>query len=213
MFTPDTQQILIKLSLAVLLGGIIGLERELRSKSAGFRTLMLICVGATLFTCFSQLIGARTSPDRIASNVVVGIGFLGAGVIFRGDKQVNGITTAASIWVTAAVGMAIGGGFYTAAIIGCLLVLFILFVFSFLDRRIDRLNQVRDYKIVYPYEEHKQHKFEKLLLQYNLIIKRRAQSKTDNIITGAWTVQGNESNHHAFIETILQDDTVTSFDF
>jgi len=101
--------LVVKLSLAIVIGATIGIERELRSKSAGFRTIMLICLGATLFTIFSQVLGKGTSPDRMASNVVVGIGFLGAGVIFRSNtNRVNGITTAASIWLAAALGVGVG---------------------------------------------------------------------------------------------------------
>ena len=100
---------LFKLVLVFLTGGLIGIERELKSKSAGFRTIMLICMGSFLFTSFSQLISPST-PDRIASNIVTGIGFLGAGVIFRDNNRVNGLTTAASIWVTAALGMGISDG-------------------------------------------------------------------------------------------------------
>ena len=107
------QDIILKLFLSVVIGGAIGAEREYRSKSAGFRTMTLICLGATLFTIFSQYIGAGGNPDRIASNIVTGIGFVGAGVIFKGDSfgKVNGVTTAAMIWVTAALGMGIGGGY------------------------------------------------------------------------------------------------------
>jgi putative Mg2+ transporter-C (MgtC) family protein len=106
-----TGEIFWRLFLAVIVGGLIGAEREYRSKSAGFRTLTLICLGAAIFTILSQLIGVEHAPERIASNVVVGIGFVGAGVIFRGEpshSKVNGITTAAMIWVTAALGMGIG---------------------------------------------------------------------------------------------------------
>src|SRR3981189_2650925 len=96
-----TEDIILKLALAIVLGGVLGAEREYRSKSAGFRTLPVICVGATLFTIFSQIIGGPGNPDRIASNIVTGIGFVGAGVIFKSDSfgRVNGITTAAMIWV------------------------------------------------------------------------------------------------------------------
>src|ERR1700748_177102 len=105
---PATSDIIIKLVLAIVIGGAIGAEREYRSKSAGFRTLTLICLGATLFTILSQYIGGAGNPDRIASNIATGIGFVGAGVIFKGDSahsKVNGITTAAMIWVVAALGM------------------------------------------------------------------------------------------------------------
>ena len=99
--------IVIKLVLAVLIGGAIGAEREYRSKSAGFRTLTLICLGSTILTIFSVIIGTPGNPDRIASNIATGIGFVGAGVIFKGDgsgSKVSGITTAAMIWVTAGLG-------------------------------------------------------------------------------------------------------------
>ena len=205
--------LIIKLSLAIVIGGIIGLERELRSKSAGFRTITLICLGATLFTIFSKLIGYPNSPDRIASNVVVGIGFLGAGVIFRSNNRVNGITTAASIWLSAALGVGIGCGYYAASVLGCVLVVAVLFLFSFFDRALDKVSQLREYKITFPYEENQQHKYEDLIKQFGLTIHYRSQSKTGNIITGSWVVRGSEAKHHDFIEFILRDTTVTEFDF
>ncbi|HEX7844380.1 MAG TPA: MgtC/SapB family protein, partial [Chitinophagaceae bacterium] len=92
----DTE-IILRFLLAALWGGVVGAEREYRSKSAGFRTMIMISVGSCFFTMMSAFIGAGNNPDRIASNIVTGIGFLGAGVIFRGDNRVNGITTAATI--------------------------------------------------------------------------------------------------------------------
>jgi putative Mg2+ transporter-C (MgtC) family protein len=209
---PPTE-LLEKLCIALALGGAIGIERELRTKSAGFRTMMLICIGATIFTTLSQILGINTSPDRIASNIVVGVGFLGAGVIFKADNKVHGITTAATIWIAAALGMCVGSGYYAFAIIACMLVLIILFFFSFFDTHIDRINQMRNYKIVYPYEVNGQHRYELRLKHYNLTIKARNLSKVGNIITGTWVVQGNEKNHHKFINQILSDSAITEFDF
>src|SRR6478752_5046840 len=100
------EEMILKLLLVIAVGGVIGVERELRSKSAGFRTMILICLGSFLFTTFSMVV-SHVSPDRIASNIVTGIGFLGAGVIFHSDNRVNGITTAATIWAVAALGMGI----------------------------------------------------------------------------------------------------------
>src|SRR6202049_918840 len=125
---PD---IIEKLLLSILVGGAIGVEREYRSKSAGFRTMTLICMGSALFTVFSIVIGGAGNPDRIASNIATGIGFVGAGVIFKGDFGVNGITTAAMIWVTAALGMGIGAGYELVSVFGCILVLLMLFIFGF----------------------------------------------------------------------------------
>ncbi|MGZ5135759.1 MAG: MgtC/SapB family protein, partial [Flavitalea sp.] len=113
----SVENIVLKITIAFFLGGIIGIEREYLNKAAGLRTLILICIGSCLFTIFSILIGVD-SRDRIASNIVTGIGFLGAGVIFKEDNRVKGLTTAASIWVTAAIGMGIGSGYYWAAFIG-----------------------------------------------------------------------------------------------
>ncbi len=209
----STGELLLRLGLAMLIGGLIGMERELRSKSAGFRTLILICLGATLFTIFSKVIGGAGNPDRIASNVVVGIGFLGAGVIFKGEGGVNGITTAATIWLTAALGMGIGCGYYIASISGCVFVLVTLIIFSTLDIYLDKLNQVRDYIIEYPFEENNQHKFEKMFLKFGLKVKTRNQKKVGNIIKGAWVVIGKEKKHQAFIEVILKDKSIIDFEF
>src|SRR4051812_23725460 len=126
-----TWDIIWRLLLAVLVGGMIGAEREYRSKSAGFRTLTLICLGAAFFTILSEFIGVRGAPERIASNVVVGIGFVGAGVIFKGESshsKVSGITTAAMIWITAALGMGIGAGYELISFSAAGLVLGVLFI-------------------------------------------------------------------------------------
>ena len=104
-----------------------GLEREFRSKSAGFRTIIMISIGACFFTIMSKAIGSPNNEDRIASNIVTGIGFLGAGVIFRGgENRVSGITTAATIWTVAAVGMGIGAGYYFAAASASVLIIFMM---------------------------------------------------------------------------------------
>src|SRR3954468_21139364 len=108
---PTTGELLLRLLMVIVVGGLIGAEREYRSKSAGFRTMILICLGSFLFTTFSKFM-SEISPDRIASNIVTGIGFLGAGVIFKSDNRVNGITTAAAIWAVAALGMGIADGYF-----------------------------------------------------------------------------------------------------
>src|SRR5512142_2466411 len=101
---------LIKLGLAVVIGGVLGAEREYRDKAAGFRTLILITVGSALFTIFSISMDPGNSRTRIAANIVTGIGFLGAGAIIRENGRIGGLTTAATIWLSAALGMGIGAG-------------------------------------------------------------------------------------------------------
>jgi len=125
--TGDELEIIGRLALAGALGALIGLERELRGYPAGIRTLALVTLGATLFTEASQLFPG--GDDRMAAQIVTGIGFLGAGVIFREGYTVRGITTAATIWSAAAVGVAIGLELYFVAVFGA------LFVFALLEAR------------------------------------------------------------------------------
>ena len=126
-------EVLVRVILAGALGGAIGAERELREREAGLRTHMLVAVGAALFTIvsayawadfeFSQRNGITFDPTRIAAQIVTGIGFLGAGAIIRHGLSVRGLTTAASLWVVAAIGMASGAGYYSAAVITTIVVL------------------------------------------------------------------------------------------
>lgn len=208
---PDSE-IILRLLVAFALGGAIGFEREYLSKAAGFRTLIMISVGSCLFTIFSILI-ANDTPDRIASNIVTGIGFLGAGVIFREDNRVKGLTTAASIWVTAALGMGAGGGYYMICLIGGALSLFALFLLVKLEDVIERINQSRNYKISCNYKHETLSKFEEMFHAHRLRFKRNKQFKDRERITGTWIVNGSEKNHDAFIRQILSDDSVIEFEF
>jgi putative Mg2+ transporter-C (MgtC) family protein len=121
-------QLFLRLMLAAALGGMIGLEREHSGKPAGFRTNLLICLGAALVTevSFSIAITHNGDPGRIAAQIVSGIGFLGAGCILHARGAVHGLTTAATLWVVAAIGMAVGARNYMAAVIGSTLVMFAL---------------------------------------------------------------------------------------
>lgn len=126
----------IRLVVAAVLGGAIGLERELREREAGLRTHLLVSVGAAVFTLVSAYgfsdfrygldTGLTLDPTRIAAQIVTGIGFLGAGAIIRQGLSVRGLTTAATLWVVAAIGLASGAGYYSAAVVATALVLFSL---------------------------------------------------------------------------------------
>src|SRR5688572_24423648 len=130
---------ILKLVIAIGIGSVIGAEREYRDKSAGFRTLVFICVGSTLFTMLSLKIATDSDPARIAAQIVTGVGFLGAGTILRERGQIAGLTTAAMIWLTAALGMGVGSGNYLLSSVGTVIVLIVLWVFPFLEHRIDNL--------------------------------------------------------------------------
>lgn len=137
-------QMATQLVVASVLGFAIGLEREHRRKAAGMRTFALVCLGATLFTIIS-VDGFRAlapesayDPSRIAANIVVGIGFLGAGLIFLQGSKVQGLTTAAALWVTAAIGMAVGIQMYSIAFVVAFLTLCIMWLFRFIEAYVPR---------------------------------------------------------------------------
>jgi putative Mg2+ transporter-C (MgtC) family protein len=209
---PSLDVLLFRFLLVIIVGGLIGAEREYRSKSAGFRTMILICLGSFLFTSFSIHITGGTN-DRIASNIVTGIGFLGAGVIFKSDNRINGLTTAASIWATAALGMGIADGEYTIVLIATAIVLASLFLFTKLETWIDHINQTHNYKIVSLYKPDLLEQYEQMFRQHKLQYKRLKQSKNGEYISGSWMVNGVEKNHNSFIEKILHDSSVKEFEF
>ncbi len=135
--------LLLHLALAVILGGAIGLERELRQKAAGLRTNILICAGAALFTELSLAMTAEFGdPSRIAAQIVTGVGFLGAGAIIQGRGTVTGLTTAATMWLVAAIGMAVGFGALLEATGTTLLVVLVLVALRPIERWIEKRRQL-----------------------------------------------------------------------
>ena len=126
-----------RLVLACVLGGAVGLEREINRKAAGVRTNLLICMGSAFFTLLSAVLAGDNGPNKgqVASNIVQGIGFLGAGLILHNRSRISGLTSAASIWVVASIGMACGAGFYAAASVAAVIVIVALEVVGFLERR------------------------------------------------------------------------------
>lgn len=137
MISSQTQFLsndIIPLILSVVIGMIIGVEREICRKPAGMRTCALVCLGSTLFTLLSQTnFGTPADPTRIASNILTGIGFLGAGTILVHRDKVIGLTTAAVVWFTSSLGMAIGFRQYAVAIVGTALCLAVLVLFRFAE--------------------------------------------------------------------------------
>jgi putative Mg2+ transporter-C (MgtC) family protein len=137
---------LLRLAAAAAIGGAIGFEREMLDKAAGLRTHMLVCLGAAMFMVVSLLLTyefadgplvARVDPTRIGSTIVTGVGFLGGGIIFKSEGGVRGLTTAAGLWVAAAIGMAVGAGFYVTGVGGGILTVIILTVVRRAERRMN----------------------------------------------------------------------------
>lgn len=143
-------EILLRLGLAVILGGMVGFERESHNRPAGFRTHILVCTGSALIMMvsaygFTGQLGSAFQPDpgRIAAQVVTGIGFLGAGTILQQRGSIRGLTTAASIWVVSGIGLATGIGFYLGAVATTLLVLISLLYLGQIDRRLLQKRRIK----------------------------------------------------------------------
>jgi putative Mg2+ transporter-C (MgtC) family protein len=141
-------RILARLLLAAILGAIIGLERELKHRPAGLRTNMFICFGAAMFTVLSKELGGANDAARIAAQIIPGIGFIGAGAILRGKTGVTGLTTAATIFVVASIGMACGGGLYMLAIFATVLLFLALILLGALERRFNLKPLTMNYTVV-----------------------------------------------------------------
>jgi putative Mg2+ transporter-C (MgtC) family protein len=138
-FPLTDAEVIRRVALAALLGGVIGAEREMRHKSAGLRTNILIAIGAAVFTILSiSMAEERGDPGRVAAQIVTGIGFLGAGAIIRTRAGVQGLTTAATVWVNAALGVAAGSGAYHLAGIAGIVTLIVLLVLGPIERVIEQ---------------------------------------------------------------------------
>ncbi|MDY6380876.1 MAG: MgtC/SapB family protein [Synergistales bacterium] len=178
---------IIRLLLAAVLGGVIGLEREYHAKEAGFRTHVLVAVGSALFMLISQygfdaFLGVKSvsfDPSRIASQVVTGIGFIGAGTIIFQKKFIRGLTTAAGIWVTGAIGLACGCGMYFIAAVTTAIVILVLSIINYFLKKLT----FRHISIVFSCSEQTQ--IEKILNNLktdNIVIKECSIEKQSNYI-------------------------------
>lgn len=202
---------IIKILVAFVLGAILGLEREYHNKSAGFRTLIMITVGSTLFTIISFRIGSST-PDRIAANIITGIGFIGAGVIFKEGMKVGGITTAATIWIAAAIGMAVGYGLVYLAICVAVVVLITLLLLTQLETLFDKLRQARVYKIIYLTEEYSKDKLEAYFDSMKINFIKSKETKMDDRVIVYYKVTANQAKFDALNHFLMLNEDVKGFD-
>lgn len=197
---------LIKVGMAVIVGGLIGAEREFQDKAAGFRTIILITVGSALFTIFSVSMDPGFTRTRVAANIVTGIGFLGAGAIVREHGRIGGLTTAATIWLSAALGMGIGAGELIFVSASTLIVVIILLVFPRIESWIDRIRESRNYKIVITSRNAKMiERIYDAIGACSLQVLEHHQSKTGNTIIGTWRAIGSPANHEKFVELMMKD--------
>lgn len=206
---PETEHI-VRLVLAMVLGGVIGLERELRDKPAGFRTIILICVGACVLTILSQIIGG---PDRestrIAAQIVTGIGFLGAGAILRDRANVIGLTTAATIWAVAAIGMAVGFGRLPLAVLGTIVILVALFVFDVFEHWIGERRDIQEYHVGAANADDTFDRISAMFKNSGLSIRKRSCYEEDSSLIVHVVAMGSKANHERMHLRIARSDEYT----
>lgn len=200
----------LKIVLSALMGSCVGLEREVRRKAAGFRTLALISLGSTMFTICSYKLGFAGNHDRIAANIITGVGFLGAGVIFRNGFSVSGITTAATIWVSAAIGMLIGINEYMLAVISLVTSLTILYAFQFLQSWIDARFQHRTYIIACKTDLDTTELKEKLI-DLKLKLFDFKETRRDGQLQFEFSLSGRETRMIVFNQWLMNEVRVHSF--
>lgn len=188
--------------VSVLCGGLLGVEREYQNKSAGLRTIVLICLGSTIFTMASQRIGG--SDDRIAANIITGIGFIGAGVIFKENFNVKGLTTAAVIWVSAAIGMLVGLRDYNLAYLLTAIILIVLSGFAQIEFQLDSINHKSNYRINF-----RDDKLTNISLIIDMIknekltVNVKHLSKRDSQLIAIFEVRGNKKRFQLLTEKLL----------
>lgn len=205
---------LIKIVMAVIVGGLVGAEREYQDKAAGFRTIILITLGSTLFTIFSLSMDPGFTATRIAANIVTGIGFLGAGAIVREGGRIAGLTTAATIWLAAALGMGIGAGDLIFVMLATIVTLLVLLVFPKLEARIDRIREARTYEITIGANDYK--KLEGISTLFNelsLRVIEHHQAKNEKSVLSTWKVIGAPHNHEKFVAKMMRDKSVKELSY
>lgn len=205
-------EIFLKLCLAAALGGLIGLEREASGKPAGFRTNLLICMGAALLTELSRSValepGSTSSfhadPGRIAAQIVSGIGFLGAGTIMKARGAVTGLTTAATLWVVAAIGMCVGAGAYVPALLATTIAVFALFfLYRVEDQVIKKRPADRTLEVLLAIHDLQLGGIEELIAAHSLQVLSVSVTRHDDSCTAVFQTRGAGERYAAVVQGLM----------
>jgi putative Mg2+ transporter-C (MgtC) family protein len=204
---------LARLTLAAVLGGVIGLERELKRRPAGLRTNMFICFGAAMFTVLSTDLAAAGDQARIAAQIIPGIGFIGAGSILHAKGSVSGLTTAATLFVVASIGMATGGGLYLLAIFATMLLFLALHVLGWVERQFNLKPLIMNYMIV------AEKSADDLVGEVNSILEEQGKemqgmrlSRTNGKERLVFTVDGTRNEHRELANRLRQSDDLRNLE-
>ncbi|HKT48645.1 MAG TPA: MgtC/SapB family protein [Candidatus Angelobacter sp.] len=212
--TQVLSQELGKLLLAAVLGGIVGIERELKHRAAGLRTNMFICFGAAMFTVISVQLATAAGGDhtRIASQIIPGIGFIGAGSILHAQRTISGLTTAATIFVVASIGMASGGGLYGLAVFATVLLLLCLQVLGALERRYNLKSSLMHYSIL------TDRAAEEITEEIDSVLEDHGKAMQDMKLIRfngkkkiIFTLDGTRSQHEEIMASLRQSKDLSSF--
>jgi putative Mg2+ transporter-C (MgtC) family protein len=201
---------LVRIGISIGCGALLGFEREYRNKSAGFRTLILITLGSTIFTMMSNYMG----DDRIAANIITGIGFIGAGVIFKDNYSVTGLTTAAVIWIAAALGMVVGMADYELSVAVSLAVILILSVFHGFENLLDWVHNRKTLRVTFTNAEITSlEALEAHLLSAGLRFQRKEIAKHDGKLVVVLMVFGRKNRIKALVDDLLLNSQIEDFNF
>ncbi|GMK42134.1 hypothetical protein PCCS19_51930 [Paenibacillus sp. CCS19] len=193
----DNTHMLLRMGLALLLGGLIGFEREQSNHAAGLRTNTLVCLGSCLlmmlsmygFGDFADEPNVRLDPARLAAQVITGIGFLGAGTILFTGKSITGLTTAASLWVVSAIGLAVGAGFYLAAVTATVTVYFILWAMNKVEKRFLRGKRERLIRIYADDRATLLQAMNAIMVEQDIVVRKMTVSDQTDVHEGRVMVQ------------------------
>ncbi|MBB5394116.1 MgtC/SapB family protein [Mucilaginibacter sp. AK015] len=208
-FTIELEDI-ISMVMSVICGGIIGFEREYKNKSTGFRTIVLITLGSTIFTIVSRH-GAGTD-DRIAANIITGIGFIGAGVIFKDRMSVMGLTTAAVIWTAAAIGMTTGIGYHSLAFVFTIITMIILVLVDKVELLIGNMNKNKVFNISFSSADIADLQvLEEVIKKHRLKSKRIEVFKNEEVLCAVMHVTGIKKNVDLLSEEMVNMPAIKNF--
>jgi len=208
-FTVEIED-MVAMIVSIICGGVIGFEREYKNKSAGFRTIILISLGSTIFTIVSRHgVGA---DDRISANIITGIGFIGAGVIFKDKISVRGLTTAAVIWTSAAIGMTTGIGYHALALCLTVITLAVLLMVTRVERMIAQLQKERLLSVTFRDPDFNQiQQLENTLNTKGLSLERVEITKENNQLMVVFKVSGKKKYLVEMSETLATRPEIISF--
>ncbi|MBD1386615.1 MgtC/SapB family protein [Mucilaginibacter rigui] len=208
-FTIELEDI-ISMVMSVVCGGIIGFEREYKNKSTGFRTIVLITLGSTIFTIVSR--HGAGADDRISANIITGIGFIGAGVIFKDRMSVMGLTTAAVIWTAAAIGMTTGIGYHSLAFVFTIITMIILVLVDKVEFLISRMNKNKMLNISFNSADITQlQALEEVIKRHHLKSKRIELFKNEEVLCVVMNITGIKKNVDLLSEEMVNMSEIKSF--